>query len=94
MAARERSFSASVLNSTRRMPSVSKACLIIRYFASVFAAVRCQSRPSQVQPISTRLFWRSAFAKRVLPTGRPIERATVAKGSAVPARCAASALST
>ena len=47
-AARERTFSASVLNSTRRQPSVSKACVSPRSFASLFAPVPCAAGASQV----------------------------------------------
>ena len=48
------SFSESVFNSTRMQPSVSNACSRRRYFASVFAAVRCHSGATHVHPISTR----------------------------------------
>ena len=52
-AARDRSFSASVLNSTRSAPSVSNACRSWRYFASVFAPVPqasgCEPRPADLE---------------------------------------------
>src|SRR5579863_4596728 len=54
IAARDLSFKESVFSSTRMQPSVSNACLSSKYFASVFAAVRCHSRPIHVLPISTR----------------------------------------
>ena len=52
-AARERSLRASVLNSTRTQPRVSKACPIISSLASTLAPVRQALGVSQVQPIST-----------------------------------------
>src|SRR5213596_1710780 len=63
-AARDRSLSASVLNSTRIQPSVSNACRSNRYFASVLIGVRCASRASHVQPISRRRFTRYANIDR------------------------------
>src|SRR5229473_2964302 len=48
IAARDFSFSESVLSSTRMQPSVSKACLSRRYFASVLTAVRRHSRPANL----------------------------------------------
>jgi enterochelin esterase family protein len=60
-AARERSFRASVLNSTRRAPSRSKACSSMSSFASAFAPVLQAARASHVHPISsTRCSGRSS----------------------------------
>ena len=52
-ATRERSFRASVLNSTRMQPSVSNACRRSRSFASAFAPLPQALRAFQVQPISS-----------------------------------------
>src|SRR6266540_4270357 len=84
IAALDLSFSASVLNSTRTQPSSSKAWVIMSSFASVLMAVRLAVCASHVHPISTRLFARSKFAKRVLPTIAPDARSTVTNGIAVP----------
>ena len=73
--------------------SFSKAWRSMRYLASVLIAVRCQGRPIQVHPISTRRWTGSAFPNRVLPTARPLVRSMVAKGSARPSSCSRSAAS-
>ena len=52
-AARERSFSASVLNSTRMQASSSNACPMRRSLASTFAPVPQAALESHVQPISS-----------------------------------------
>ena len=80
MAARERSFNALVLNSTRRHCHRSNAWQSMRYLASVLARVRCHGRPSQVQPISTRRLGGLALPNRVLPITCPVSRHTVANG--------------
>src|SRR5205823_14800522 len=58
-ARRARSFLASVLNSTRRKPSSSKACRSRRYFASTLAPVFHIDGFIHVFPISTRRCWGS-----------------------------------
>ncbi len=84
-AARARPFSASVLNSTRRAPSRSKACSSSRYFASVFAPVPQLEETSQVLPISIRRCSGTCVISQELPTRRPPARSRVAKGRSEPA---------
>ena len=71
MALRDFWLRASVLSSTRRHFHSSNAWRSIRYFASVFTAVRCQAGAIHVEPISTRRLARSMFMKRVLPITWP-----------------------
>ena len=82
-----------VLYSTRFTRHVSKAWRIIRYLASVLSAVRWNSSPSHVQPISTRLCSRTMLPKRVEPATRPLARWMVTNGSVTPRDCSAMALS-
>jgi len=65
----------------------------MRYLASVLRAVRWNSMPSQVQPISARRFSRLMLPKRVEPATRPLAMSTVTNGSAVPAARSSIALS-
>src|SRR6476619_5507198 len=70
-AGRERSFKASVLNSTRRYPSSSNACRRRRYFASVFASVPQARGLSHVFPISTTRSSGRSLRKLVCSTRSP-----------------------
>src|SRR5919204_1027615 len=91
-APRERSFSASVLNSTRRKPT-SNACRSIRYFASTFAPLPQCDGASHVQPISTTRCSGRMARSRVLPIAAPVGASSVANGPARPDRRSASASS-
>jgi hypothetical protein len=71
----------------------SKACVSIRYLASVLIAVCHHLGFSHVQPISARRFSQSMLAKRVLPTIWCVLLSVVTNGTAVPALCQDSAVS-
>jgi hypothetical protein len=62
MAARERSFRASVLSSTRMAPSSSKAWASMSCFASTLIPVPQVAGVSHVQPISRRR-WAGTIAR-------------------------------
>ena len=79
-ASRERSFRASVLNSTLMQPSAPNACSSMSSFASTFAPVLQAERRSQVQPISRPSCSGRGFRYEELPinssaAGRPGDEA-------------------
>ena len=85
IAARDRSLSSSVVNCTRIDTINSNAWVRRRYFASVLTLDRWADSLNQVCPISSFLFARSIFQKRVLPRTCSVARLTTTKGITVPA---------
>ena len=86
----DRSFSRSVLKTTRMASRLSNAWVNSSNLASVFAFVRRYAEVSQVPPISSRRCCGTISMYRVRPTTREVDLSNIVKGRVIPQRCSSS----